>query len=1694
MDIDNEKASLFNQENSDEEESIKLKIYNFFYTFIKPKKEFHHITLIILTILEMIQLISYAFSEPHINTWNFTTSTKKYISLILGAVRIAPLMQLTNYYTFAIILIIIIAFIIIFTILFFAQLLYVKITSKIFSLFIYFMQITANSAIIFTYIPLTEIMLMPLKCVNDYNYFFQQEAKCWTAAYWLYVIFGIFGSIILFCSFLFILFFYFSPFPNESSSIRMNSFNDIFLLIAKLIIIIRFLFVKNEYLSIIILLLLSIYLLFSEFSEETYSNNVLETVVNIRNCFVFWTYFMLLISKFAENTKFKKIYFLLLLGYPIITFLTITKFKLKEYSVFNVFGELKNEKVYLKKTRIWIKLIDSFIENGKNLKYGNELKNQKDDLLIRGIIKIHTKKCINEECPLTKFTKNPGNFSIQKQCLLNGMTIHFNSGIKTFPLNPIIKIYYIQFNFSHRFNLNSVRTNLNSLRKIKTNINVEYIIFCLEQEIKIMENKSNDNNDSNEAEFELDLLEQKYRRLKFLIENITKLYVEFWGIFTVNITNNLNSDKLYTIGEKLNKYSKEIKFLWENELKDKKIDINHQGIIQLYSRFLKEILWDQKRSAEILEKINEVHYNQYEIKINNSEKFQLNNINALLENQDYLIFANSNEKGKCNIVQCSNSITYLLGYEKSEIIGKPIEILMPDIFIDGHKAMLEERIKIISLEKNKEKDSFRDSNKKLIFIPVKNKMGYIVPLNAKFTLYDDNDYSNSFIIKTKFELKDSKSLYPYYIITKDDFTVDSISSSAINLGLTMDLLKKHVIKLNLLIRSKKSEIFNLLESYNNYKDEPKAIEWIYPYLIYPKDNVKRNMLDNLNELIKKSPKKLFNLQIDVFKYDENNILGYSFKFTEINKKNFNKIIPEKCFPTKRQEFIFDLLTMKYIRTIIVDKKSGFRNFRDNLSQENEGSKKLVMDALKGKRRKKYENQDFNEIKESSSENEHIENLLTKENILELQTKDSNEIKQFIFSLPFHGFDISMEKFRPNKAKYSVGKSTEPSIKIQLSKFTKKIEKRVKLNELSAKTINRNENNINTDNNKFYDSNNNYLDQSSQKIVNDIKKNENRSKEIFNDISNSLSKFFQEKSINYISIMSFCIFLFVCFFTTLEFCINYNKINTIKSKIIYVEDAYKLLNGILYTKYFVTESVISNELENRIGKPYIYVTNLYNGIKKLFNEEMKNELAKIRQEMTEITNIFTENSDNFPKEFKKFMTDTNLKIQSKNGEIIIQLSNALSRIINNIFYLCSVAEGNFEINMSDSNTYELMKNLLNDYFISWQKATSLLIIDAQKNSAQSRVSLIILILSLIISILFLVLFWKLIYAFSLSREKPIILILTIKKKIFENLKNSAENFSNKLLNKFFGNEEIEEESKQDYQINIQTNDVNIAKFKSPSVSINKNNSYVFLLIHLLLFFIVVEIYFLLKYIFININYSNLYQYIEVFNSTEYSHTFTILAVNIEKSYFLNRSHPILSQGPEKNKQILFDVFYNITGYIKDNQITTSVTNCFLKHHYVDKFEELFYRNYTEIIHEVYVLRFSSQITNGIKPIIMRIFENLKYLFLLYYQNFEIYDKNDTIILINDRKFLDLNFSFQNFLRNWYNGICQILSKELQDYVSNIKLMHIIIYIVIVFFVTLYYTFVWRNYLEKLENLLKKSRDLINLIPEEIKYIIVTKLNE
>ena len=1697
MDDDDKAKTYYSQHDTSlEEKSFKIKTFNLFYE-ISKEKQYNKWAISIFIILEMLQLISYAFDEPHKLLWKIKESNIDKIATILGATRIVTLMEYINFPIYMVIFILLIVIIfVLFLYILMEILLLNQFQTKLYEKCVFFTNLLINPICTFLFIPISELILLPLKCKNGNIDIVKNGAKCYENLYYLYFILGIIGSILLLICCLYLIFFYFFPFQYYSSELRTNSNNEIILLISKFIIIYRMILIKNQYISILIILILNLFLLTNEFHNPTYNNYFINLICSIRNISGFWTYFILLVAKILQKTDINGIVYLLLFGYPIIIICFIIFLNKKELSYENINDKFENINNYLLKTSFRIKLIHSFLDNTKNIINSNNLDYQKNEILLKGSIQKHNDTCLNEECPLVKFSNNFGNYYVQKQSLLNYMNIYFEKGVKRFPQSIKLLIYYIQFNYKQRYNLNSVRTNLTKLKKLEKTFHEEFIIYCIEENVKKMKNKINDSSDNNEQELEKDLIEQKIQRLKFLIENSTKLYGEFWGIFATNITNNLNMLKLYTLGGKLNKYLKEINNIWDTDIKSKKIDLSQQSIIQLYSHFLKDILWNKKKSDEIIKKLNDEHHHRETKKID-EENFHGNNLEALLENQDFIIFCNSNDKGKCTIIQCSNSITNLLGYEKSEIIGKSLEILMPNILIEFHLQTLQEYIANLNISQKPQQDFSRgNDNKQILFLP-KNKVGYIMPYTSKFVIYDDNDFSNSYIIKAKLEPKENKSIYTYYILTKNDFTVTNISSSTLYLGLSMDLLKKHMIKMDVLIRTNDDRKIKIGEHLGDFEEHEKEIIWVYPDVVYPKNNFKKKENAHIDNLIKYSQKKKLLLKIFVFRNNKDEKIGYCFRLTDLNKKE-NNIKFEKFIPKMEKEFLFDIIKLHYIRTITVEKKTGGRNLRDK--EEERDYDKRSNNSQINKNENKKRNSQVNKDTIEEDEEGKKEYVLTKEKINELQGENYFNIKNFINNLTFFGRDVQLEKHRPNRERYPVGRIQEPSIKILIANFCNNLQKRegFRLPNMSGSY-----------NNNLNERGENKKNSSEKKLSDDL------NKEFSTDIATSFSNIFNAKSIFYIKLLSLCIIVLIIIFIILEFIFTFIHLNDIKARIDYLEYGYQLLSNMLYIKYFISEAVFANEIPKRFHDN--------NEISYYYNiNERKEFIIKIKKELADYLVLFNRLFNNFNSPvitlspvYLNYTAKAKLPIyaitisEKDERESIINetFSSGMRRIPSDVFYISSNPELIFNITMKNQNCYGLMQNILNTFYTTWQQATVILFNDVKKHCSKSTLSYVILVSSFVVTIICLFLTYKLLTIFSNDREKPINLFLTIKKNIFEELKNASEGFSNKLLNKFFGNEENEEETQQDYTTNIKENDINIIKFKAPNehkLTGNKDKTNIMIFIQLTLFLIFCNAYIVFKFCYTFDNIQNISKFIDVFNTTHMSHSNIILSIDILKSFLFNDFIPIFNKNNENETlNIFLKQFYEETNNFEETILATSKSNSFLDSSYKDKFYEYLYHDYYELVKSNISINYIEK-RNKFNPILNKLFEDLKYISLKYLnygfkEKREIEKANNTFKgypseIVCDKIWVEIHEVTTIYIRFWFKNILDLMSTCLNDYVNKMRLIHITIFIILIIIIIFAYCIVWKNYEHKLKSMLDKSFNLINLIPEEIKYMIIRKLNE
>ena len=235
--------------------------------------------------------------------------------------------------------------------------------------------------------------------------------------------------------------------------------------------------------------------------------------------------------------------------------------------------------------------------------------------------------------------------------------------------------------------------------------------------------------------------------------------------------------------------------------------------------------------------------------------------------------------------------------------------------------------------------------------------------------------------------------------------------------------------------------------------------------------------------------------------------------------------------------------------------------------------------------------------------------------------------------------------------------------------------------------------------------------------------------------------------------------------------------------------------------------------------------------------------------------------------------------------------ALNIIITSIFYISTISD-NESFDMKNSHIYEIMVNVLDHFFAYYESLINIVIKDLKEFVKHSGIkNIIIFLISVFISCIYLFIFYKMMNKLDNDREKPINLFLTIKKNIFEDLQSSSENFSNKLLNNVFEGEESEEESQQEYKNNINPNDINLAKFKvlnELKVLNNKGTSFFSYFVQLAIFYLIINIMILIKYINTIFYYQKMENLIDVYNSTYYSNILLITRIDVHKQFYYNSS--------------------------------------------------------------------------------------------------------------------------------------------------------------------------------------------------------------
>ena len=329
-----------------------------------------------------------------------------------------------------------------------------------------------------------------------------------------------------------------------------------------------------------------------------------------------------------------------------------------------------------------------------------------------------------------------------------------------------------------------------------------------------------------------------------------------------------------------------------------------------------------------------------------------------------------------------------------------------------------------------------------------------------------------------------------------------------------------------------------------------------------------------------------------------------------------------------------------------------------------------------------------------------------------------------------------------------------------------------------------------------------------------------------------------------------------------------------------------------------------------------------------------------------------------------------------------------------------------------------------------------------------------------------------------------------------------------LNKFFGNEDDEEESKVDYQAKIKPNDINIVKFKAANEkksSLINAFSFMEIVFVIMIFLLVYIICSVIKYFDFKNRMNNISQFISLFDKINIAQTHIILSIDIFKSYLYNKTIPVLNM--TNTEEQFIETFMDLSEYFEDLIFYFAETKSFLKGEFLQKFRQYLYGNINEILESSFVERnkilLKTVFAKGLKSCKTKFIESIKYLTIKYFDSIEPKDgdtdteNNDHISDILSEPeiiFNEMNNAVQYVMKYWYKNVINLMIDYFYNYKNISSIFFIVFFICLIVLDILVYSIIWRSYEEKLKLLLKESIDLINLIPLEIKNIIIEKLNE
>ena len=648
-----------------------------------------------------------------------------------------------------------------------------------------------------------------LSCEEGKNTY-MPNVTCWKGVHYFYVVIGILMAIALYCISIFAVqtLIDFGLFQENNVNIKYTTSHDVYSVNIKTYFVLIYSVLKNQDISILwqwgvatLNLLLMGITLIHYMKIKPYLNTSIMKCELVSYLILFWSYLVLFICIILHSTDFNGGIYLFFAGVPFIIAICLTKgnndFYIKELST-----KTKQESQLILRIFTLLTLI-------KKIKYDREAL-----LLIKGYMYVYEETCMMYRCPLKKLREEVGEdinvntitFAERLSLFYQHIEIVFKNETKKYPNYLSLRIFYSFFLLKILKKKHCAIEQLeicikNSYISRNTTLDKEFLIYKLK---KFMDNHEEiflNHNHNKEEIIDTLLFKKEMLNFKGLMKEVNLLYIEFWNILLLSSSENSeNLEHLNNIGKKINRGINKIN---KSFISIQQIKNNDTDILGWYSDFLLNVMNDKRKSFFYKHLLNDILSKENALFSSNEigeDAFLSNISNIHSSDNDYYILVSSLPESLGIITNLSLGICSMFGYTKKDIVGKKIDILLPEIMIKHHSKLLLEKSSYIKKEiisNEYAPGSYQYKSKEIISFAV-TKSKYLIPISLKVRIiYNDNNdfsfvaklihtqnaymYHKGFIGGSSLHYLGDGTLSECYIITNNEFIIQHFTPNAVTL-------------------------------------------------------------------------------------------------------------------------------------------------------------------------------------------------------------------------------------------------------------------------------------------------------------------------------------------------------------------------------------------------------------------------------------------------------------------------------------------------------------------------------------------------------------------------------------------------------------------------------------------------------------------------------------------------------------------------------------------------------------------------------------------------------------------------------------------------------------------------------------------------------------------------------------------------